>query len=150
MNLMSRYHPKFRWLSESELPFGIAHGANFTAILIDTPFYLAYLVSRFLSNSGQLHRVSTLPTLSSALSAHPSLLDAQLLVNCTGLGSRSLVNDRKTFPTRGQLVIVRAPWVKKGMTRLGKPGSGVYDYIIPRRNGLVVLGGCAEKDNWFV
>ncbi|GAA5840399.1 hypothetical protein JCM5353_004392 [Sporobolomyces roseus] len=148
LNLMSRYHPNFRWLPESDLPSGISHGATFTAILIDTPAYLSSLVSRFLSNSGQLHRVSTLPTLSSALSAHPSLSDAQLLVNCTGLGSRSLVNDQKTFPTRGQLVIVRAPWVKKGMTRLGKPGSGVYDYIIPRRNGLVVLGGCAEQNNW--
>lgn len=147
---LSLYSIQFRWLSPSELPDGINHGASFTAILIDTPAYLPYLLSRFLSNSGQIHRVSTLPTLSSALTAHPSLLDAQLLVNCTGLGSKSLVDDRKCFPTRGQLVIIRAPWIKQGMTRLGKPGSGVYDYIIPRRTGLVVLGGCAEKDNWFV
>ncbi|GAA6006420.1 hypothetical protein JCM11491_004950 [Sporobolomyces phaffii] len=145
LNLISRYHPNFRWLDPAELPPGIAHGASFVAILIETPAYLAYLLSRFLLHSGQVHRVSTLPTLVSALSAHPSLSDVQLLVNCTGLGSRSLVDDRRTFPTRGQLVIVRAPWVTQGMTRLGK---GVYDYTIPRRNGLVVLGGCAEKDNW--
>lgn len=55
--------------------------------------------------------------------------------------------DDKVFPTRGQLVIVRAPWVAEGKTRLG-PG-GVYDYIIPRpKSGHVVLGGCAEKNNW--
>ncbi|GAA5875455.1 hypothetical protein JCM16303_000632 [Sporobolomyces ruberrimus] len=145
LNLMSRYHPDFRWLDSSELPAGIDHGAAFTCILIDTPAYLPYLLSRFLSNSGQIHRVSTLPSLSSALSSHSSLSDVRLIVNCTGLGSRSLVNDKKAFPTRGQLVIVRAPWIKQGMTRLG---NGTYDYIIPRRNGLVVLGGCAEKGNW--
>ncbi|GAA5900286.1 FAD-dependent oxidoreductase [Sporobolomyces salmoneus] len=145
LNLISRFHPNFRWLDPSELPSGIAHGASFTCILIDTPAYLPYLLSRFLAKSGQIHRSSTLPSLASALSAHPSLDDADLIVNCTGLGSRSLVNDTKAFPTRGQLVIVRAPWMTTGMTRLGK---GVYDYIIPRRNGLVVLGGCAEKDNW--
>ncbi|GAA5978430.1 hypothetical protein JCM5350_001164 [Sporobolomyces pararoseus] len=145
LDLISRYHPDFRWLDPAELPSDISHGASFTCILIDTPAYLPYLRSRFLSNSGQIHRVSTLPSLASALSADPSLSDASLVVNCTGLGSRTLVNDEKAFPTRGQLVIVRAPWVKHGMTRLGK---GVYDYTIPRRNGLVVLGGCAEKDNW--
>ncbi|GAA5931341.1 FAD-dependent oxidoreductase [Sporobolomyces koalae] len=148
LNLMSRYHPNFRWLDHCELPDGISHGASFTCILIDTPAYLSYLLSRFLRNSGHLHRVSTLPTISSALEAHPSLTNCALIVNCTGLGSRSLVNDKNMFPTRGQLVIIRAPWITHGVTRLGRPGEGVYDYIIPRRNGLVVLGGCAEQNNW--
>lgn len=62
--------------------------------------------------------------------------------------------DPKVFPTRGQLVIVKAPWVKEGKTRLGPARDGqprVYDYTIPRpKTGHVVLGGCAEKDNWSV
>lgn len=62
--------------------------------------------------------------------------------------------DANVFPTRGQLVIVRAPWVKQGVTRLGPARDGqpwVYDYTIPRpATGLVVLGGCAERDNWCV
>ncbi|GAA5978875.1 hypothetical protein JCM11641_003598 [Rhodosporidiobolus odoratus] len=148
MVLLSQYHPNYRWLEESELPPGIKHGATFTAILIDTPSYLPYLVKRFTSLGGNMHRCSTLPTLSSALSVHPSLRDTKLIVNCTGLGARNLVDDRTVFPTRGQLVVIRAPWVEDGLTRLGPKGSGVYDYIIPRRSGLVVLGGCAERDNW--
>ncbi|GAA6064553.1 hypothetical protein JCM10212_005780 [Sporobolomyces blumeae] len=146
LNLISRFQPNFRWLDEADLPEGIAHGATFTCIQIDTPAYLPYLLARFRSKGGKTFRTSTLSSFLSALSADPTLGDAQLVVNCTGLGSLSLTNDDKVFPTRGQLVIVRAPWVKIGMTRLGP--NGVYDYTIPRRNGLVVLGGCAEKNNW--
>ncbi|GAA5868311.1 hypothetical protein JCM1840_005631 [Sporobolomyces johnsonii] len=148
LSLISHYHPDFRYLTQSELPPGVSHGASFTCILIDTPHYLPYLLQRFHSLGGRLHRTSSLSSLSSALSAHPSLLSAEALVNCTGLGARDLVPDEKVFPTRGQLVIVRAPWVTEGITRLGEKGSGVYDYIIPRKSGLVVLGGCAEANNW--
>ncbi|GAA6026989.1 hypothetical protein JCM8097_006019 [Rhodosporidiobolus ruineniae] len=148
LGLMARYHPDFRWLSPSELPSGIKHGASFTAILIDTPAYLPYLLDRFTSLGGLLHRCSSLTSLSSALSTSPAFRSADLIVNCTGLGARDLVNDKTVFPTRGQLVLIRAPWIKKGITRLGAKGSGVYDYIIPRRSGIVVLGGCAEQNNW--
>lgn len=164
---MSRYHPdvrcvfptlggpahpvdpQFRWLEPHELPEGIQHGASFTAILIDTPHYLPWLVKRFTELGGRLHRCGTLNSLCAALAVHPSLSDAQILVNCTGLGAKALVPDDKVFPTRGQLVIVRAPWIKQGMTRLGP--DGVYDYVIPRpKSGTVVLGGCAERNSWCV
>ncbi|GAA5841538.1 hypothetical protein JCM11251_001255 [Rhodosporidiobolus azoricus] len=148
LGLISRYHPNFRWLSPKELPPGIKHGAAFTAIIIDTPAYLAYLVDRFTNLGGCIHRCGTLPSLSAALSVHPSLGLARVVVNCAGLGAIKLARDNTVFPVRGQLVIVRAPWIKQGITRLGAKGSGVYDYIIPRRNGLVVLGGCAEANNW--
>ncbi|GAA6051151.1 hypothetical protein JCM3770_002564 [Rhodotorula araucariae] len=147
LSLMSRYHPNFRWLASHELPVGIQHGATFTAILIDTPTYLPSLVTRLEQLGGRLHRIPSLSSLDAALSAHPSLSRADLLVNCAGLGARTLVPDEKVFPTRGQLVIVRAPWITEGVTRLGP--DGVYDYIIPRpKSGHVVLGGCAEKNNW--
>ncbi|GAA5938352.1 hypothetical protein JCM3775_000870 [Rhodotorula graminis] len=146
LSLVSRYHPDFRWLDEHELPAGIAHGATFKAILIDTPTYLSSLVARLKELGGSLHRSNSLSSLDSVLSVHPSFAHADLVVNCSGLGARTLVPDDKVFPTRGQLVIVKAPWVKEGRTRLG---DGVYTYTIPRpKTGHVVLGGCAEKNNW--
>ncbi|GAA5989400.1 hypothetical protein JCM10908_001296 [Rhodotorula pacifica] len=152
LSLMSRYHPRFRWLKQSELPEGIVCGATFTCILIHTPSYLAYLLERVKSLGGRIHRCAALSSLADALEVDPSLSRANLLVNCTGLGARTLVPDPKVFPTRGQLVIVNAPWVKEGKTRLGPARDGqprVYDYTIPRpKTGHVVLGGCAEKDNW--
>ncbi|BGP53954.1 hypothetical protein JCM8202v2_001526 [Rhodotorula sphaerocarpa] len=152
LGLISRYHPNFRWLGTDELLQGIACGASFTCILIDTPAYLSYLLERVKRLGGRVHRCGALPSLAAALDVAPDLHEAAVLVNCTGLGARSLVPDANVFPTRGQLVIVRAPWVKQGVTRLGPARDGqprVYDYTIPRpATGLVVLGGCAERDNW--
>ncbi|POY74377.1 hypothetical protein BMF94_2571 [Rhodotorula taiwanensis] len=150
--LMSRYHPNFRWLAPGELPTGIACGAEFTCILIHTPDYLAYLVGRVKHLGGRIHRCGALASLAAALEVDPSLSSADLVINCTGLGARTLVPDAKVFPTRGQLVIVEAPWISQGITRLGPAREGqprVYDYTIPRpKTGHVVLGGCAEQNNW--
>lgn len=60
--------------------------------------------------------------------------------------------DPAVYPTRGQLVIVRAPWIKQGYMRSGparEERPATYTYIIPRvESGTVVLGGSAEKNNW--
>ncbi|KAF4530944.1 hypothetical protein B566_EDAN018973 [Ephemera danica] len=61
--------------------------------------------------------------------------DFDVLVNCTGLGSRILCNDIKTNPIRGQVIKVRAPWIKQFY-------MNDYDgYIIPNRD-TITLGGC--------
>lgn len=46
---------------------------------------------------------------------------------------------------RGQLCIIRAPWIKHGKTFIGK---GWTSYSIPRSNGEVVLGGTREVGDW--
>ena len=72
------------------------------------------------------------------------------IVNCTALGSATLtdVADTALYPTRGQTVLVRAPWLAEvgGITRTGLPGQGIYTYIIPRsgRSGDVIIGGTAD------
>ena len=144
ISLLGRCHPDFRRLEPSELPEGIQHGAKFTCILIDTPHYLPWLVKRFEGNGGQIYR-ATLTSLGAALSVSPQLASASAIVNCTGLGAIDLIGDKDVFPTRGQLVIVRAPWVKEGRTRLG---PGVYTYTIPRKSGHVVIGGSADANDW--
>ncbi|GEM11570.1 D-amino-acid oxidase [Rhodotorula toruloides] len=152
LGLISRYYPDFRWLEPHELPAGVSYGAAFTHILIETPAYLPYLLRRFKSLGGRTHRCNSLNSLSDALDIHPSLTRAKVVVNCTGLGARTLVPDSAVYATRGQLVIVRAPWVTRGLMRSGPAREGkpaTYTYIIPRvESGTVVLGGCAEKNNW--
>ena len=34
------------------------------------------------------------------------------LINCTGLGSRDLCNDLDTYAVRGQVLRIKAPWLK--------------------------------------
>lgn len=75
----------------------------------------------------------------------------QIVFNCTGNAARTLagVEDPKCYPTRGQVVLAKAPNVTKNIMRHGKD----YEtYIIPRpgSNGNVVLGGYMQKGNGYV
>lgn len=60
------------------------------------------------------------------------------IVVCTGLGARTLggVEDKDVYPVRGQIVIIRAPWIRFGMTA-SHASSGLWTYVIPRRSGDV-------------
>ena len=89
---------------------------------------------------------------------HPSNLKPDILVNCSGLGSRNLagVHDMQMFPTRGQIVVVKVPdeiWPKAKrftMERYAEGsamGTGTITYVIPRDNGEIVLGGTMQHWN---
>lgn len=65
-----------------------------------------------------------------------------IVVNCSGLGSRRLVGDPMISPVRGQVLQARAPWVKHFI----RDGSGLT-YIYPGMS-YVTLGGTREKGDW--
>ena len=58
------------------------------------------------------------------------------VIVAVGLGARFLggVEDKAMYPVSGQTVLVRAPWVKFGITEITESG---LTYIIPRRSGDV-------------
>lgn len=68
--------------------------------------------------------------------ASPALVDA--LIVCPGLGARSLggVEDKDVYPSRGQVILIRAPWITS-VRRASGLEEGLWTYIIPRRNGDV-------------
>lgn len=70
---------------------------------------------------------------------HPSF---DIVVNCSGLGSRQLAGDSKIFPVRGQVLKVQAPWVKHFI----RDSSGLT-YIYPGVSN-VTLGGTRQKGDW--
>eukprot|EP00117_Sycon_ciliatum_P037198 scpid61133/ scgid27869/ D-amino-acid oxidase len=72
------------------------------------------------------------------------LAEYDLVVNCTGLASRTLFNDMSMVPVRGQIMRVRAPWIKH--ITIFNTGS-VFTYIIPNKD-MVVLGGTTQEGNW--
>ena len=111
---------------------------------IDTPAYLGYLAERFERQGGRIVRAK-LDSLSQAASYAVTRPD--LIVNCTGLGALTLgdVKDEAVFPIRGQLCIVRAPWIKHGKT---VKGEGWSSYTIPRSSGVVIIGGTKEGHDW--
>jgi D-amino-acid oxidase len=70
----------------------------------------------------------------------------KIVFNCTGIAAKTLpgVEDAKVYPTRGQVVLVKAPRVKEiAMIH----GNGYETYIIPRpgSKGNVILGGFMQK-----
>ena len=68
-----------------------------------------------------------------------------IIVNCTGLGSRELVNDQQVYPVRGQTIIVKAPWVKHAFI-YGEEDNTIT-YILPRADD-VLLGGTEDVGDW--
>jgi hypothetical protein len=58
------------------------------------------------------------------------------VVVCVGLGARTLggVEDPDVYPVRGQVSIIRAPWIKFGVSEKTKEG---ISYVIPRQSGDV-------------
>ncbi|GBN97284.1 D-aspartate oxidase, partial [Araneus ventricosus] len=64
-----------------------------------------------------------------------------MVINCTGIGARNLVPDPEVKPVRGQIIKVRAPWVKHCVVM-----DNEY-YIIPNSDETV-LGGTKQEDDW--
>jgi hypothetical protein len=85
-------------------------------VTINTPQYLAWLLKLFTEAGGKLKK-DALSHVHDALRYCP---DAQAIVNCTGLQARYLggVMDQKLFPTRGQVVVINAPHIKKTLTQM--------------------------------
>ena len=142
----------FVYLPTSELPKGFKSGVRFSAICINVPRHLQYLLSSFLAAGGKMLKFR-LPTdaqrgFAGALDSVRTLVMANRLgeihifVNATGLGARTLVGDDDIFPTKGQTVLV------KGESNFAKTTDRNY-YVIPRPgSGTTILGGTREDGNW--
>ncbi|XP_071949875.1 D-aspartate oxidase-like [Antedon mediterranea] len=69
-----------------------------------------------------------------------------IIVNCAGLGAGKLVNDDSVHPIRGQVIRVKAPWVKHFIIDIDDKYDGSV-HIIPCRN-TVLVGKSVQKNNW--
>ena len=65
-------------------------------------------------------------------------IDADIIINCTGLGAKSLFDDTNVVPIRGQLVILQNPKRLKYMFS-GGCGSSVA-YLFARQDDIIVGG----------
>ena len=123
-------------LPQRALPAGFEEGFEFDLPVIQTPTYMPWLEHRVLA-LGVCLQVREASSLAEALEHCPTL------VNCTGLGSRTLARDTDLHPVRGQLLRV----AQGGMQRFWlNEHQGVHPtYIIPREHD-VVLGSSAEAN----
>lgn len=125
-------------------------GFSFTSVCINTALYLPWLASQCLKLGVKMRR-GIAAHITDAASMHHTAERADLVINCTGLSSLTLVGveDKALYPGRGQIVVVR-----------NDPGfmisvSGTDDgpdescYFMPRAaGGGTILGGCMQAGVW--
>ena len=131
--------PDLRRCDPEELRDPFVDGFRFTVPLVEMPMYLAYLMERFNVAGGHVD-VRRLRTLTEPLG------EAPIVVNCAGIGARSLVPDEGVWPIRGQLVVVENPGIDEFFSEdTGR--SSQLRHIYPH-GGTVVLGGSADEGSW--
>ena len=101
--------------------------------LTDTSIYLEYLAQRFRRAGGRIEA----DVLFNDLQQVPR--DFSFIINCTGIGARTLVPDCDLEPHRGQVVLVARPEVPYAVVCDDPP----LMYSIPRANDCV-FGGTNE------
>lgn len=143
INSLRSYLKDFKVVPKSELPKGVEFGIQMTTWDFNCPFFLSNF-KKYLEKIGVNFVRKELTHISQAYKP-----DTKAVFNCTGIGAASLkgVEDTKVYPTRGQVVVIKAPHIQQNKLRWG---SDYATYIIPRpySNNELVLGGFIQKGNW--
>ncbi|KAF6796990.1 d-amino acid oxidase, partial [Colletotrichum sojae] len=138
---MSEYLEDFKAIPKAELPDGALFGVSFTTVTVNAPKHIEYLFNLLKSEYGVQFVKKTVPSIQAAYG--PA---TRIVFNCTGNAAKRLagVEDSKCYPTRGQIVLAKAPHVQ---TNIMRHGVDYETYIIPRpwSNGNVILGGYMQK-----
>lgn len=120
-----------------ELPPGYEMGYLAWVPLAETPVYLPYLLGRFREAGGRLEQ-KTVHDLSDCL------LEADFLVNCSGLGAQSLCQDDTVYPIRGQ--VVRIEKTAAVLSMVDSMDKGRLAYVIERSDGIILGGTDYDHD----
>ncbi|KAK2558302.1 D-aspartate oxidase [Acropora cervicornis] len=125
----------YRHLSQKELAQiskTTKFGYSFTTWFFNGRNYLPWLIERLKSLGGTISK-KTINSLDELAGSY------DVVVNCSGMGARKLVNDSLVHPIRGQVLRVYAPWIKQAYCLNTKEWH---------TNGEVVLGGTAYHNNF--
>jgi glycine/D-amino acid oxidase-like deaminating enzyme len=131
-------------LGPGEHPFATRYCFERDEMRIEPSIYLDALMNDFLLWGGKVViRKFATPRDVAALSEN-------VIVNCTGLGSKELFSDPELMPLKGQLVVLvpqtEITYSTSGIGRQLPPESG-FVHMMPRSDGIV-LGGTSLRDNW--
>ena len=132
-------------MPKDQLAPGIESASRFTSVCINTAIYLPWLVGQCRKNGVVFKRAVIKHVVDAAYSHHGGKAD--LVVNCTGLSSRSLggVTDSSLYPARGQIVVVRNDPGYMCMVSGCDDGDDEVVYVMARaagrcRNLYILLG----------
>jgi D-amino-acid oxidase len=133
---------------------GVVDAYSLLAPMVDTDTYMAWLLEQVRDAGCETVRRSIGGTLADHERALLAEFDADVIVNCSGLGARTLADD-EMHPLRGALVRVlndgRAmPRITRAHCVSHDPATGSQGmvFILPRGRDMLVLGGLVEMDEW--
>lgn len=126
--------PYCQRIPAAELPSGFVAGLWLDVPIVAPPRYLQGLHEQFLAAGGRLEmrHIDSLDEL---------LDEANLVVNCSGVGARKLADDPAVHPIRGQSLLVDAQLDQ------GFMDESAFTYLFPRGDGTL-LGGTQRADDW--
>ncbi|XP_041375730.1 D-aspartate oxidase-like isoform X2 [Gigantopelta aegis] len=119
-------------LKRLQLPYNF--GVSCTTVITEVTKYMPWLMKRFQERGGTLEQ-RTIKNLNELAG------EFDIVINCCGFAALDLVGDKKVYPIRGQLVKVKAPWIKHWYL------TSDNTYLIPHCD-CVIIGGCRQKNNF--
>jgi len=128
-------------LGPGEHPFPTKYAVRVSNLAIEPSIYMDKLVSDFVLFGGKIviRKFDNPRDLMS--------LPESVIVNCTGLGSKTIFNDNELVPIKGQFTIC-VPQTEVNYRLTGKlAGSATVASINPRSDGILV-GNLGERGNW--
>ena len=127
----------------TDLPEGYKYGIRFLSWNFNCPLFLKSMM-KYLQKEGVSMSRNRLSHISEAYDA-----DTVAVVNCSGIGAQSLggVEDSAVYPTRGQVVVVKAPHILENRMLWGE-ASATYVIKRPYSNDQLILGGFLQHGDW--
>lgn len=112
-------------------------GWNFVTYTCEPTRLLPWLTKKFVALGGKLVR--------KRIRDFTELIEDgyELVINCSGLGARELVDDDTVIPVRGQVSRANASWVMHSFL----VDDEACNYIIPNTN-TVILGGTHQENDY--
>jgi len=132
-------------LQPGEHPFPSKYAIERPEMRIEPSIYLDALMEDFLLWGGKvvIRRFET--------PADVAGLSENVIVNCTGLGSKALFSDPELMPLKGQLTILvpqsEITYSTSGGARAPVTPEAGFIHMMPRTDGIV-LGGTSIRDDW--
>ncbi|KAK6458762.1 D-aspartate oxidase [Scheffersomyces xylosifermentans] len=141
---LASYLQEYQVINTGELPKGVAFGIRFRSWNFNCPKFLSNFKD-YLEAKGVTFVKKHLTHITQAYISSST----KTVFNCTGIGAHKLggVNDTNVYPTRGQVVVIKAPHITENVMRWGEDFA---TYIIkrPYSSDQLILGGFMQKDNW--
>jgi glycine/D-amino acid oxidase-like deaminating enzyme len=127
------------------------HAYRYECVGYDMVHYLQYLEKQFFKLGGASIVVKKVTHVEKDVFSSQNF---DILINCTGLGSRELFGDKDMETARGQAILVQVPEHISEDTDAQKKVKFWFDetdlahitYILPRNEGRYVLGGTFDRE----